>query len=453
MSADEVAGRLLVDVALIIALGRLLAVVLRRVGQPPVLAEIIAGIALGPSLLGAIAPGLSATLFPPEVTQTLSGIGTLGLVLFMFFVGLELDSTVLRRQGGSVARISAGSLLLPFACGLALAVFLHGAHDSVGGQPVPLLAFMLFIGTAMAVTAFPVLARILNDHGLTGTRIGTIAISSAAIQDLTGWIMLAFALAVAEGRGSAHVLVIVIEAIAIVAVLFGLGRPILRRVLRADRGDGQPDLALLAVVLVGLAASAGATQLIGLHSAVGAFLFGIAFPREHLPPVLPALRQTVWPLTMVVLLPVYFLGPGLNVDVGQIGSEGSVELVAILVIACLAKWTGTAAAARFSGHSRRDSTALGILLNTRGLVELIILNIGLSAAVLDQALYSEFVVMALVTTLMTGPLLRATGIVQALPARSRSSSSIDPKVERRSSSAASSGAPNLSSSSSPSSTR
>jgi Kef-type K+ transport system membrane component KefB len=453
MSADDVLGRLLVDVAIVIALCRLLAVLLRRLGQPPVLAEILAGIALGPSLLGAIAPGLESTLFPAEVTQALSAIGTLGLVLFMFFVGLELDSSAMRGRRGAVARISFGSLALPFAGGLALALALHGAHDQVAGQEVPLAAFMLFLGTAMAVTAFPVLARILADHDLAATKIGTLATASAAIQDLTGWILLALALAVAEGSGAGSVALTVVEGAAIVAILFGAVRPFLRHSL----GDGAEereltDPTLLALLLVGLAGTAGATQLIGLHSAIGAFLFGLAFPREGLPRVLPTLQRTVTPLTMVVLLPVYFLGPGLSVDVGQIGGQGFLELAAIFAVACAAKWTGTAAAARASGYSRRDSTVLGVLLNTRGLVELIILNIGLSAGVLDGALYSEFVLMALLTTLMTGPLLRAAGIPQASRARWERSSSIERSVERRSSSAASSGAPNLSSSSSASST-
>jgi Kef-type K+ transport system membrane component KefB len=451
VTADEIAGRVLVDVALVIVVARCLAVLLRRLGQPPVLAEILAGIALGPSLLGAIAPGLSGTLFPSEVTQTLAGIGTLGLVLFMFFVGLELDLAAARRQRRTVAGISAGSLAVPFGCGLLLALWLHHTHGTVDGQDVPLLAFMLFIATAIAITAFPVLARILADHALTETRIGTIATSSAAIQDLTGWILLAVSLSVAEGRGGGHVVVVIAATAAVVAIVLGAVRPALRSVLGPRGSLVDNETAALATVLGLLAATAGATQLIGLHSAIGAFLFGVAFPRECLPAMLPSLRRSLWPLTMVVLLPIYFLGPGLSVDVGSIGGSGFLEVAVIIAVACAAKGVGTAGAARLVGNSRHDSATLGVLLNTRGLVELIVLSIGLSAAVLDQALYSEFVLMALFTTLLTGPLLRAMGFPQALPSRSASSASIDARVERRSSSAAASGVPSSSSSSSASS--
>lgn len=396
----------LLDVALVLVLCRLLAGVLARLGQPPVMAEILAGIALGPSIFGALMPAASASLFSVEATQMLSAIGSLGLVVFMFFVGLEVDYGTARAQRRTVGWVALGSLLAPLACGVVLGLALHPAHGTAAGEPVPKVAFVLFVCVALAVTAFPVLARILHDHGLDGTRLGTIAMSVAAIHDVSGWLLLALALAAASGDTPLTVLWTALAVAGLAIGLLKLARPLLRRRLAggADLESGAP--AELAVVLVLLLLCAGFTEAIGLHAVIGAFLFGVAFPRDAGAEVVASLRRALLPLTLALLLPIYFLGPGLNFDLGALGAGGLAGIALIVVVSCAATLVGTAAGASYAGLSRRDAGILGVLLNTRGLVELIILNIGFTAGVLDQALYSEFVVMALLATLLTSPILR-----------------------------------------------
>ncbi|HEY8501287.1 MAG TPA: cation:proton antiporter [Solirubrobacterales bacterium] len=395
----------LLDVALVLVLVRLLAGVLARLGQPPVMAEILAGIALGPSIFGALAPAASASLFSVEATQMLSAIGSLGLVVFMFFVGLEVDYGTARAHRRTVGWVALGSLLAPLACGVVLGLSLYPAHATVAGEQVPKVAFVLFVCVALAVTAFPVLARILHDHGLDGTRLGTIAMSVAAVHDVSGWLLLALALAAASGDTPLTVLWTALAVAGLAIGLLKLARPLLRRRLAgADLERGAP--AELAVVLVLLLLCAGFTEAIGLHAVIGAFLFGVAFPRDAGTEVVASLRRALLPLTLALLLPIYFLGPGLNFDLGTLGAGGLAGIALIVVVSCAATLVGTAAGASYAGLSRRDAGILGVLLNTRGLVELIILNIGFTAGVLGQALYSEFVVMALLTTLLTSPILR-----------------------------------------------
>jgi Kef-type K+ transport system membrane component KefB len=265
---------------------------------------------------------------------------------------------------------------------------------------------VLFVCVAMAVTAFPVLARVLHDHGLADTRLGTIAMSVAAVHDLGGWLLLALALAVGTGETPLAVLWTAAALAALLLVLLRGARPLLRRRLAGSQALDGGATPQLAAILVLLALSAGATEAIGLHAVIGAFLFGVAFPRDCRPEIVASLRRALLPMTLTLLLPVYFLGPGLNFDLGSLAAGGIGSLLAIVVVSCSAKIAGAAAGAGHAGLGMRDATVLGVLLNTRGLVELIILDIGFKAGILDRALYSEFVAMALIATLMTSPVLR-----------------------------------------------
>jgi K+:H+ antiporter len=406
MHSDTIAGLVLVDLALVILLGRMLAPLASRLGQPPVMAEIFVGIALGPSLFGALAPGAAAALFPPEATQMLAAIGSIGLVLFMFFVGLELDLGATLREGRVVSFTAFGAIAAPAVCGAILGGALYASHSSALAGPVSHAGFVLFICVAVSISAFPVLARILHEHGISSSRLGRAAMSTAAVNDLVGWLLLIIALAVATGGTPAIVLAQLAGVVVLVLVLVLVVQPLLRLGLEGGRPDPESH-SRLAFVLAILTASAGFTQLIGLHAVIGAFLFGAAFPSDLRPRFLAFFRKFLLPMTMSLLLPIYFLGPGLNFDLGALEPGGGVEIALIVAVAFGGKLLGTLAGARSAGMPLSESTLLGILLNTRGLMELVVLNIGFTEGLLDKALYSEFLVMALLATLLTSPILRA----------------------------------------------
>jgi Kef-type K+ transport system membrane component KefB len=404
VTPDELLGRVLLDMALVLVIARLFSLLLRKLHEPPVMAEMLAGIALGPTILGALPGDLSSELFPKEVRGVLSAIGGVGLVLFMFLIGLELDLKAIRKHRRVVPSISLGALILPLATGLLLAFILFRSHNVVDGHPVHFAPFALFIATALSITAFPVLARILIDRGLDRTPLGGIATAVAAAQDTAGWILLAVALAVHTGGGAGQVTRVAVEALAFVVVSLAVIRPLIKRFIVDKHPDGPIELDRAALVVAGLIAFAGTTQLIGLHSVLGAFFFGAMFPRRERPEVAAKIGEGLRPVTMAVL-PIYFLVPGLNVDVRAIGSSGVGEMLLIIVLACTAKLVGAYIGARAAGVDRRGASLLGILMNTRGLVELIVLNVALTAGIIGKALFSELVLMALFTTLMAPPLL------------------------------------------------
>ncbi len=403
MSPEETVGRLLLAIALAIGVGQLLAHVLTRLRQPTVLAQITAGFVLGPSLVGAI-PGASELLFPGPVQQALSAAGSIGLVLFMFVVGLELDLSAVREQKRRTVAVSLGAMGLPFVLGLAVATLVYEAHRHVGGEVVGRLPFSLFVATALCVTAFPVLARIVRDHRLERTAPAQLATASAAVQDGVGWLLLAIALAAMSADGPSQLIEIVVGSVVLAAVLAIVVRPLLRR--RCDTG----------VLLVALFACAGAAQLIGLHSVLGAFLLGAAIPREQRARASKGFAEAVMPATTTILLPIYFLGPGLHVDLRAIGVGGLGELALIMACACGGKLLGAGVPALLTGSSRREATMVAVLLNTRGLMELVVLEVGRSEGILDPALFSVLMMVALATTLMTGPLLH---VLERTPGRRR----------------------------------
>ncbi|WP_369171290.1 cation:proton antiporter [Streptomyces sp. R28] len=384
---------LLADIALIVAVARVAGWCARRLGQPSVIGEIAAGVLLGPTLLdGAVAD----TFFPAEIRPYLGAVAGLGLVLFMFVIGLEFDFGRLRGSGRVTGAAVVGSTLVPFALGVLLGTYLLRSYATADH-----LAFVLFIGVAVSVTAFPVLARILADRGMNGTWLGAVALSAAAFCDLAAWTTLAGlqALAGASGAHPWRVLLVVPYGLAL-----ALGvRPLLARFLTRRGTDAPLSAGDVTVVVTGALGSAAVTQLLGLHFVIGAFLFGLVMPRLHHAGHEGLLRYTE-PMT-ALLLPVYFIVAGLKVDLSGIGADGLVQLGWIMVVAVTGKFAGTWLGARSQGLPARGSAVLASLMNTRGLTELVALGVGLEAGLLDERLYSLFVVMAVVTTVMTGPLL------------------------------------------------
>jgi Kef-type K+ transport system membrane component KefB len=411
LNPDQALGLFLVDLALLIVLGRFLGTVLTRLGQPSVLGEIFAGILIGPSLLGAIAPGAVSTLFPPEAMALLSGIGNVGLVLFVFLIGLEIDKPTVRRNFGRVVKISLGSFLVPFAVGVLIAAPLQAANPRPSGDAVSQLAFALFIGTAFAVTALPVLARILTVQGLERSALGTMALAVSGILDLVGWMLLAAVLTVAAGEGVGDLLRTALEFLAFAIAVTKAVVPLLRLALRRLGNEG--SIAKAAILVAAIVACAGATQLIGLHSVIGALLLGVALPRDDLDNLLGSARGELASVTGAVLLPVYFAIAGMGVNVSGFEMNNLFELAVLVGLACATKIAGTMLGARWAGLTWRDGLPLGVLMNTRGLIEVVVLNIGLAAGLLDETLYSELILMAVIATLMTGP------IIQRLRTRSK----------------------------------
>jgi K+:H+ antiporter len=388
---------LLADVAIIIILARLLGNLATRLGQPPVLGEILVGILLGPTFFHGT---ITKTLFPPGLIPPLTALADIGLVLFMFVVGYEVDLRLIRGRERVAAGVSAGSVILPLGLGAALGVWLaHRNHI----HHVSTSTFALFIGTAMAATAFPVLARILTDRGLHRTRIGGLALASAAIADVLAWTLLAVVVALA-GSGAQWKVAL---AIPYAVVMFAVVRPLLRGLSRFYLQAGRLTPNILATVLAGLLLSSWATNWMGLHFIFGAFLFGIVMPRETVLGLREEILERLEQISVVVLLPIYFVVAGLAINLSTIGHTGLVELGAILVVAIVGKLVGAYAGAQFTGVRGRNAGVIATLMNTRGLTELVILGVGLQLKILTPPLYALMVVMALVTTAMSGPLLKA----------------------------------------------
>jgi Kef-type K+ transport system membrane component KefB len=382
-------ARVLLDVAVILvaawAGGRLF----ERIGQPAVIGEIAAGVALGPTLLGALPGDPSESLFPADARAVLTLIGQLGLALFMFAVGWDLNLKVVRRREGAAVSVSVLSILLPFALGLGLAAYLHPEHGTVGGEPVPFGPFALFIGAALAMTAFPVLARILNEMRLSDTPLGALVLTAAAIDDVIGWTILAVALAALEASSAWEYVRMVVECAAFVTVVLYVVRPLLRRVTTP------------ALVLPIALAGAYVTDAIGIHAVFGAFLVGVAMPR----PQDGEARRTLAPV-VGVLAPIYFVMSGMAVDIPGLRAADLAAFVLILVAACAGKFFGAYAGARMARIPRRDAAAVGVLMNTRGLIEIVLLTVGRDQGLIDDRLFTLFALMAIATTLLTSPALR-----------------------------------------------
>ena len=381
----------------------------RRLGQPRVLGEMVAGIAVGPSLFGTLMPVWSAAVFPRDRLLPLATISQFGILLFMFVVGLRMDVGTFRARARTAAIVSNVSMLFPFALGTVLALWLYPTLAGVGvhGEPVALLPFALFLGAAMSVTAFPVLARILSESGLLHTEIGSVALASAAIDDVIAWCLLAGVVAVAnKGSALGSFVGTIAGALLFTALLVLGGRRLLawldaRRVTAGM--DVTPELVGLAVLLA--IASALITETLGVHALFGAFMAGTIMPRDS--GLAHALATRMDTIVSALFLPIFFAYSGLRTEIGLLGTLALWGIcLLVLVTAIVGKFGGAALAARLAGMSWRDAIGVGALMNTRGLMGLVVLNVGLEMEVISSSLFAIMVVMALVTTTMTSPLLR-----------------------------------------------
>ena len=405
-NAEHPLSRLLVQLVVIVVAARAFAMLAARVGQPPVIGEIAAGVLLGPSLLGWLAPGASAFLFPAASLPTLQLLSQIGVLLFMFVVGLELNPAYLRQKAHVAIAVSQFSIVVPFVLGVALALLLYPAYAPPG---VPFHAFALFCGVAMSITAFPVLARILADRRLTHTPLGATAITCAAVGDVAAWGILAFVVAVTTaGNAADSAAMMLLSMLALstgfVLVMLVAVRPLLQLVLPVDASANTLGRSHIAVIVAVLLGSALATELIGIHALFGAFLAGAIMPSDGT--LRRTLEERLESVSSVFLLPLFFVYTGLRTEIGLLDSWTSWAVCLVIVLVATAgKLGGTVAAARWTGLPWREATALGALMNTRGLMELIALNVGYDLGILTPAIFAMMVIMALVTTAMASPLL------------------------------------------------
>ncbi len=368
--------------------------------QPPVVGEILAGILLGPSVLGRFAPAAQAFLLPKEVAPFLGVLSQVGVILYMFLVGVELDPTLLRKRGHATLAISHASIVTPFLLGAALALYVY---PTLATRDVPFTVFSLFMGVSMSVTAFPVLARILTDRKMHKSRMGVIALTCAAIDDVTAWCLLAFVVSVAQAR-TTGALITFCSAVGYIALMALVARPGMVRLARLYGLKGRLTQGVMALVFVALLLSALATDAIGIHAVFGAFALGAVIPHDS--GLARELTDRLEDLVVVLLLPAFFAFTGLRTQIGLVTTGDQWILCGLIVlVASIGKFGGSLVAARLTGLGWRDSSALGVLMNTRGLMELIVLNIGLELRVLSPTLFAMLVVMALVTTFMTTPIL------------------------------------------------
>jgi Kef-type K+ transport system membrane component KefB len=390
----------LLALALVITTARLLGTVFRIAHQPPVIGEIIAGILLGPSLFGRYAPTLWHYLLPSTIAPFLNVIAQVGVILYMFLVGLELDPRLMRQRGRATVAISHASIITPFIMGSLLALLIYPIFSN---REVPFTNFALFLGVSMSVTAFPVLARILTDRRISKTRMGTVALTCAAVDDITAWCLLAFVVSVARAQSAGGMRTVALAGMYLGAILL-IVRPAMVALSRVYGNRGGLTQGLMAVVFVVLLLSASATELIGIHAIFGAFALGAVIPHDSR--MARELTDRLEDLIVVLLLPAFFAFTGLRTQIGLVSEfQQWVMCGLIILVASGGKFGGSLLAARITGLGWREGSALGVLMNTRGLMELIVLNIGLEMRVISPTLFAMLVIMALVTTFATTPIL------------------------------------------------
>ena len=403
IEVESILLTVLLQLAVILLAARAFAIVFRRLGQPAVVGEIAAGLALGPSLLGRLAPEASARLFDPSVGPIFSVLSQLGLVFLLFLIGLEFDFGHLRLRGRAALSISAAGMLVPFGLGWALAWWMR-PHLEVAVDPH---GFALFLGTAMSITAIPILGRMMMEMHITRTRLGAITITAAAVDDATGWILLATISAMVQAAFDPWLsLRMIALTLGFAAILIYVGRPLLRRWIRfaLRRGDGELSLNSLAILLVVLFLCSIATNLIGIFAIFGAFLLGAVLSDEH--EFRHAVTRHMRHFVTVFFLPIFFTYTGLRTDIGTLGSPTLwLFAAAVSAVAILGKFGGCSLAAWASGFPPREAACIGTMMNTRALMELIVINVGHDLGVIPPSVFCMLVLMALLTTVMTTPLL------------------------------------------------
>jgi Kef-type K+ transport system membrane component KefB len=399
---DSTLTHVLLSLIVIIIVARLLGAAFRRMNQPEVIGEMIAGIMLGPSLLGRVAPGLSVHLFPAMVLPFLSVISQLGVILYMFLVGLELDTALLRERTGTSFAIAQASIVAPFLLGASLALWIYPALST---SDVPFTEFALFMGVAMSVTAFPVLARILTDRRMQKSHIGAMALACAAAGDVMAWCLLAFVVSVARAQPG-HAAITMVLTVVFILFVFFLARPVFLWLSQRHPPGSQATRDTIVIVCVALLLGALATERIGIHALFGAFLIGVVIPYDSV--LARDVRKKFEDSIVLLLLPAFFAYSGLRTQIGLVhGLRDWIVCISIVAVASAGKFGGSFIAAGLAGLNRRQSASLGILMNTRGLMELIVLNIGLDLGVISPALFAMLVLMAIVTTVATTPLMQA----------------------------------------------
>jgi len=393
---------LLMQIGVILCAARIVGFLFRKVRQPQVVGEMFAGILLGPSLLGWVAPDAFTTLFPAASLGFLNALSQFGIVLFMFLVGLELDPRLIQERSHATLVVSHTSIVAPFVLGSALAIYLY---PRLSDDSVRFFSFALFMGIAMSITAFPVLARILSERNLQRTELGAIAIACAAVDDVTGWCVLAgVVLLVRTTTSAASLGVTIFGSLAYVLAMIFVVKPLVRRLLRLDERRGTISGDQLAMVVVLVLASGWTTERLGIHALFGAFLMGAIMPKEE--GFVAQVMEKLHDAMVVLLLPLFFAFTGLRTSVGLVQGWTMWSYCGLIILVAVAgKFGGGTLSARICGLPWRTAASLGVLMNTRGLMELVVLNIGLDLGVLSPALFTMMVIMALVTTVMTSPTL------------------------------------------------
>ena len=392
---------LLAQIITIVLVARIFGWIFRKIGQPTVIGEIIAGIVLGPSLFGLYFPDLKESLFPLESLGNLYVLSQVGLILFMYVIGMELDLKVLKNKANEAVVISHASIVIPFALGIGLSYFIYHQFAPVG---VEFLSFSLFMGIAMSITAFPVLARIVQERGIHKTRLGTIVITCAAADDITAWCLLAAVIAIVKAGSFVSSFYIIGLAIVYVLMMLFVVKPFLKRVGDLYAKKDNIKKSVVAIFLLTLIVSSYLTEVIGIHALFGAFMAGAIMP--DLSKFRNIIIEKVEDVSVILLLPLFFVFTGLRTEIGLINEPYLWKVTGcIILVAVVGKFFGSALAARFVGQNWRDSFTIGALMNTRGLMELVVLNIGYELGVLSPKIFTMMVIMALVTTFMTGPLL------------------------------------------------
>ncbi len=391
---------LLLQITTILIVGRLMGMLFRKLKQPAVIGEMAAGILMGASFLGHYFPGISQFLFPAQSLGTLNLLSQVGLVLFMFIVGLELDLSLLKGKTNTAVVISHASIVAPFTLGVGLAYYTYSQYAPAGVQ---FLSYALFVGISMSITAFPVLARIIQERGLIKTNLGTIAITCAAADDVTAWCILAVVIAVVKAGSILSAVYTILLAIVYVLLMLKVVKPLLNKHARKFSGSKIPTQ-ILGMYLIILIASAYLTDAIGIHALFGAFMAGIVMPSDM--SFRTFFIEKIESVALFLLLPLFFVATGLRTQIGLLNSSSLWLLCGLIIlIAVIAKFGVSSLAARFTGQSWKESLQVGALMNTRGLTELVVLNIGYDLGVITPAIFTMLVIMALTTTLMTGPLL------------------------------------------------
>jgi Kef-type K+ transport system membrane component KefB len=410
--AGHVLLHVLLSLLVVILASRALGALFRHLHQPPVIGEVLAGVLLGPSLLGRISPGLQTFILPEQIAPQLGLLSQIGILLFLFLVGLELDSAQLRKKARATLFISHSSMVVPFLAGATLALWLY---PSLSTREVGFTNFALFMGISLCVTAFPVLARILSGRGMQKSPLGVIALACAAIDDVTAWCLFALIVAIARAETGGAALRTIVLGLLYVWFMLKLMRPVVRRLIAGESSQKRSYQHVTAAVLVGLFASALVTEAIGVHALFGAFLFGAIIPHDSL--LARHLNHRLRDLVIVLFLPAFFSFTGLRMNIGLLQPSDLAYGAAIIAVACAGKFGGGALAARGAGLPWRDACGLGILMNTRGLMELIVLHVGLDLGVISPRLFALLVIMAVVTTLATSPLLNLAQPSAALTPR------------------------------------